>query len=323
MFRVELNPDSPAAIRLLGTPVAESWDGRQARRQIARWRTRALAQAIIRQASVENARVSSGYSIELEFGFRNAGGDAPRLLSRMVSLGEPDVAKKIGDDNAKNPETRERLLALKARYAEAWEVVDEPIWRLLDPAPLSIWELGTIERFIVECYRKQGIRHITWGAYTVFTGVGTARRTVYARHDRLSLVHCLMELRSAECQGNVAAYYMALLVILDHARPEHTAASLQPLQTPFVGKRTTNPVLVEGSEVPDLASYVFRTFGLIELLDPASCENVMRACAYISSSFVQSTALIARTGKVDEASKDEFWPARYNELNGLPLPVDA
>lgn len=97
------------------------------RRWIARWRTAAYAHCALH---ITEAR--SGHALERANGASTAGAPS-RLLYRMLRSGEPDIARSFERGAA----AAKWLQKLDDPDGSLIAVLDDPIWRLLDPTPLS------------------------------------------------------------------------------------------------------------------------------------------------------------------------------------------
>lgn len=211
-----VNRDLPV-VHLLGKPKGELLTAQQARRQIERWQTKSLARALL-----EAWDVTTAYQLEKEL----AGLDPkvvfpderPRLFDRMLSKGEPGIAKELA-----KPASLAAVWIGKAlsRAPKALDVLADQVWRLLDPTPMPHVEWSLIGEGMLSRSRakyERGERGERSEVYIVRSPLGPGSKEMMEylvpRNDASSIwgfLQVLLELRHWETRGILVAYYLQLL----------------------------------------------------------------------------------------------------------------
>jgi hypothetical protein len=202
----------------------------EARMQIGRWQSKAVAEHCMDGMDARNGyeadrRLLQG-NPEKMFPF-----DRPRLLERMAR-GVPSMTRVT--DNTKGLLEQAFQLVPSGR-----NVLQEPIWRLLDPTPLtrpefSQLELATVGRGMNRDLCKSVDVHL----FGVRDECMPDLRVLLSRQrSRICLASQLLEMRRAELDGDLMRYLVQLLDICDQlAVAGHTSdlAVLHPECLSFV-----------------------------------------------------------------------------------------
>lgn len=229
-----LNARGVSPITLVAPTGSATWrSARSARRAIERWQTKAFV-----QAALDAFCVKSTYGLEqllmkedTKLVFPD---DRPRLFDRMAHLGEPAVAKQIAmlDKESASAKWLRRLLE---RTPTVRAVLEEPIWRLLDPTPLSHVEWHDLADWIVSDLVKS--KKVSADAWVVW--VSENRNDEPVDHyvprakecSRFLLTRLLMSVRRWETHGELLGYYLNLheaVQLCGITNPEADLAVLQP-----------------------------------------------------------------------------------------------
>jgi hypothetical protein len=182
------------------------------RRWISRWRAATYA-----HSALLATKASSGFALEKSAGAAEAGAPG-RLLYRMLRSGEPDIVRAIDRGTAAG----QWLLSVDDPDGLIKDVLTDPLWRLLDPTPISDDELDRIEE--ANKARRQwplDLPPVTSGLWHT----RSSRLQNYARwHDPregvrnqrwVGLVIVLIELRRGLNSGDLPRYYQALHTALE------------------------------------------------------------------------------------------------------------
>ena len=182
------------------------------RRWISRWRTATYAHCVLLATNAP-----SGFALEKSGGAAEAGAPG-RLLYRMLRSGEPDVVRSIERGSAAG----RWLQSVYDPDGLINDVLTDPLWRLLDPTPISDDELDRIE--------EQNKARRQWAldlppATSGLWHTRSYRLRGYARwHDPkqgvrnqrwVGLVIVLIELRRGLNSGDLPRYYLALHTALE------------------------------------------------------------------------------------------------------------
>ncbi|WP_144289856.1 hypothetical protein [Ideonella sp. A 288] len=212
--------DSPAdlpVVQLVGPDLA-SLTKREAARQIERWQTQALTQALF-----NSWQVSNGYQLEqklmTEISHLDFQIDRPRLFHRMLASGEPAVLRELArNDSSSAPWIRRAL----SRAPEVEDLLYEPTWRLLDPTPMSHieWHLAaeTMQRLAMSVLERRE-KFAAWVVELPIDQEGREALEYFIPRShgssRWGLLLTLLQLRRWEVHGNLIAYYLQLLEVIE------------------------------------------------------------------------------------------------------------
>ena len=224
---------------------------RDARRQIERWQGKSFAVALF-----EANGVSNGYQLEgllMQDGKEGKfPSDQPRIFGRMASSGEPAILRQLSKPNSKV--TRWVTKAL-ARNPGPLSVLEEVIWRLLDPDPIGHQEwhcLGV----------KFALAGMPLTSKPVALTVSLPVEVGGSDHDfrsgestnRRGITGVLLQMRRCESHGDLVGYYLNLL------------ESLECCQTLEAGRELA--VLL-----PELANFLTLSFGRV-YVGPDHIRNI-------------------------------------------------
>lgn len=204
----------------------------QARRQIERWQTKALAVALFDAYGVTN-----GYQLEKQLLAAEPNlvfpDDRPRLFHRMSSRGEPRIAKELekGDSDAA------RWVRKAVQGApEALEVLSDPTWRLLDPTPLSHVQWANLGHEVAERSIKKFPQGLKPEHLVISLAVNPGGQDLDEHYiprmqplSRSGFTLVLLALRRWEVNGQLVAYYLQLLEAMERCAQAPAAPDLAPL----------------------------------------------------------------------------------------------
>ncbi|WP_374668733.1 hypothetical protein [Ramlibacter sp.] len=174
-------------------------------------------------------------------------GERCGVFNRMENLGEPDIEKKL-PTLATDPANAAQWLYHATLYApEAFEVLNEPVWRLLDPRPTDRVELRELRE-----------RHYPFPAMTDTVKVVISDPAGFDEDDdwvhiatglkesRQGLTRALQDMRQAELDGLLHRYHLHLLTAMERVSGNNLDPGMQLLQ-------------------PDGADYLAACFGRVEV----------------------------------------------------------
>jgi hypothetical protein len=240
MFTNAIHRSFPGpSVRLVDAP-SERWhDARQRRRTIERWQTQTFVVQAMQETGSQTPyaleeRMMEGVA-DLQFPV-----DRPKLCDRMLSRGEPAVAKFLGLRPAKDLRTKswfDRMVELAPGAAEA---VKSPIWRLLDPATLTFVDADILTFEVGYEILKAGLSLRAWRVCVESSGRDPERE--YFVHDesapicRTALARHLLALRRYEVRGDQIGYQLELResVRLARSAAQPDVAVIQPLIGDFI-----------------------------------------------------------------------------------------
>lgn len=119
---------------------------RHIQRTIDRWQSKAFVTEVLMQVETDSVYALEELMMagvdDLHFP-----DDRPKLCDRMISLGEPAIAKYLGLRPARDLRTKLWIDRLTRLAPTALLTVKSRIWRLLDPTPLTFmeWEVLNFE----------------------------------------------------------------------------------------------------------------------------------------------------------------------------------
>lgn len=197
---------------------------RDALRQIERWQTQALTLALF-----DGWKVGNGYQLEKELlandVYLDFLTDRPRLFHRMAAKGEPAVARELERTDSTSATWIRRALS---NAPDAQSVVTEPIWRLLDPTPMSHIEWHQAAESIQPLAVAMLDEQEELKAWVVDVPIDQESRDalqyfVPRSHEssRWGLLLTLLQLRRWEVHGDLIAYYLQLLELIARCAIPH------------------------------------------------------------------------------------------------------
>ncbi len=204
-------------VHLVGPNLA-SLTKREAARQIERWQTQALTQALF-----NSWQVCNGYQLEqklmIETSHLDFQIDRPRLFHRMLARGEPAVARELArSDSSSAPWIRRAL----SRSPEVEDLLYEPTWRLLDPSPMSYieWHRSAEKtQQLGMSVLDQQEKFAAWIVELPIDQKGSEALEYFIPRShgssRWGLLLTLLQLRRWEVHGNLIAYYLQLLELME------------------------------------------------------------------------------------------------------------
>lgn len=238
----------------------------EAREAIARFRCRALALEIARLYPADTPK-----KVELRLINEGLmpGNEPPLLLQRMIRLGMPMLwsSKPVGRS------VHVYFGRIIREHNSCRHVLNHPIWRLLDPTPLSAGLLADFAALAVEAGAPAALicrsdnqvtesEHYDW----------LLRVALSPRLGRpLALLSSLIELRHAEQLGDLPAYETCLRAIFDVVSTKADDIVFEAVTgAPCSGRRVgkVSPWLPEASpkgRVMHLTDYLAATFSRVVL----------------------------------------------------------
>lgn len=232
-------------IELFGSPPGDGFrTPRAVLRQIERWRTQAFALRCIEIAGANNSHEVERLLVP-HHGRLASTDRLPRLFYRMVRFGQPSVSRVLQQPNSI---AYSWVRAAVDRHRATIAALDEPIWRLLDPTPLSLVEFLRLEDNAIGA----SVMETPWLRYRVGIPSWLVEIPRTSEHDhqpshycvrrgsessRLGLQETLLAVRKAELSGELLPYYLNLLEALDRcAAPDQSPdfALFQPELATFL-----------------------------------------------------------------------------------------
>lgn len=231
---------------------------RQVGRQIERWQSKAFA-----ACAMEELGVKSAYGVEVRLQQQLSGlgdRDRPHFFDRMLKSGEPAVAKRLAEKGHGPGLWIEQLLAITSKPLS---VLEEVIWRLLNPRPLTQVDWYQLaERYTNGLKLPLKSAPAVWIVKLPENGTeGSLQEHFIPRCEsgtRETLTRTLLSLRRWEVNGNLLSYYMTLLEAIECCRREDADAGLALLQ-------------------PECATFLEACFGRVKVAYPTSNINTQRA----------------------------------------------
>ncbi len=189
-------------------------------RAIARWQTKAFVQSAMSTLGVQNPyqleRLLMKGDSELMFPE-----DRPHLFDRMEKLGSPSIARQLANLKGKHDQCQKWLEKLFTLHPSASRVLEEPIWRLLDPKPLSYVELCDLD----EAFIKGASRDLNDSKSEVWGNEKPSMRNTFegrGEASRVRLTSLMLTIRRCEVWPDLSIYYATLLEAV------HTCRSIRP-----------------------------------------------------------------------------------------------
>jgi hypothetical protein len=221
---------------LAATPVPAAWHSlRDVRRTLECWQTKTFVHLLMAQTGA-----SSVYALEkmMLSGMPNLSfpSQRPKICDRMANRGEPAIAKQLRPVSQKDLRTKRWIDRLLFLAPSAANVIYEPIWRLLDPNPISYTEwhdLGFEHSTLshVQEIPSHGVWLVDVTASKSESEKGHYIPNVGKNPLLIELEGLLLGLRRWEAQGDLIAYdlfFQELLVTARSANAQRSLAALQP-----------------------------------------------------------------------------------------------
>lgn len=228
-----LSPRQASAVVLI--PAAgsawKSW--RDVRRTIERWQSKSFIQAALKFFRLSKAcwleELLMEEEPELALSF-----DRPKLFDRMERLGQPAIARKLTELH-RNTTTAKWLRVLLRRAPSIRDRPSDPVWRLLNPAPIGHAEWADLALPFTKRTAILGARPLkVWTVGVSGGSLSPVREYPVVREDLHSLqglTRVLLAMRHYEREGDLAGYYLHLLEAMERCRdpmPRPCLAVLQP-----------------------------------------------------------------------------------------------
>ncbi|MGC1172641.1 hypothetical protein [Polaromonas sp.] len=224
-------------MRLVDPPSTHRWrNPRDLRRTIERWQTKAFVTEVMQEVGVDTAYALEERMLAGVPGYHFPD-DRPKLCDRMLSRGEPAIAKHLGIRPAKDLATKKWIDRLHDLAPGAARTVKSPVWRLLDPSPLTFleWDILNFE-FGSELLSAGSYTIRAWCVsiepetlhpepkreYFVFEEEEPISRIAFGRH--------LLALRQYETRRDLIGYRLELLESLRLARCQNARSDMAVLQ---------------------------------------------------------------------------------------------
>ncbi len=258
---------------------------RDVRRAIERWQTRAFIQSAMITLGAQSCYRLEEMVMEIEpkLVFPD---DRPKLFDRMWSLGQPSITRLLLKLDGTRSSAR-WVNELLIRAPKTKEVIHEPIWRLLDPTPISYVELCELDVAFGDLIKAQG---------SEFRGLGNRNclpsqiLPLECLNSRQHLACELLYLRRSEIVPNVHIYCLCLYTLIRIC----LAPNLKPCLA-FFGK--------------DCAEYLAQCFGKIDIgnFDGPTSQEAAIFFAGITLSITESMPELELTGLKAVHDKWRVW----------------
>lgn len=227
---------------------------REIRRTLERWQTKMFIHELMSLSGV-----SSVYAMEEAMMMGQSGllfpSDRPKFCDRMARCGEPAVAKQLAHGGRKDSRTQRWFLRLLEIAPEAVEVLNLPIWRLLDPQPLAYAEWQELGFSHVKQAARYECEQSAW-AVSIAVDDQWHESPCYVpcitdQPAGCGLTSLLLGLRRWELQGDLLAYdlyFQELLSVLNKPSSHFSVQVLQPEIFEFVGQVFGSVLIPYGPE---------------------------------------------------------------------------